>query len=239
MRNHDNRSDKKGESPSQSPLAKDKNSPREKLMTLGAQSLTDAELLALFLRTGCQGMNVIQLAQSLITRFGGLDRLLSTQHQQLLKIKGLGPAKSTQVSAVLEMCRRMLSQKVTQTDIINSPEATRQYLQLHFQGVEREEFACLFLDTRHRVIALETLFQGTLGSATVHPREVVKQALYLNAASLILCHNHPSGDPQPSQADVDVTRRLTEALSLVDIKVLDHMVVGRGEILSMAEHGLM
>lgn len=239
MRSHQNRSDKKAESPPQPPLAKDKSGPREKMMALGAQSLTDAELLALFLRTGCQGMNVIQLAQSLITRFGGLDRLLSAQHQQLLKVKGLGPAKSTQISAVLELCRRILSRKVTQTDIINSPEATCQYLQLHFQGAEREEFACLFLDTRHRVIALETLFQGTLDSATVHPREVVKQALHLNAASLILCHNHPSGDPQPSQADINITRRLTEALSLVDIKVLDHMVVGRGEILSMAEHGLM
>lgn len=213
--------------------------PREKLLSLGPQALTDAELLALLLRTGCQGMNVIELSDHLIQRFGGLSKLLGTEHQQLIKIKGLGNAKITQLNAILELCRRVLSQQLSERDTLDSPDATRQYLQLHFQGLEREEFACLFLDTRHRVITLETLFQGTIDSAAVYPREVLKQALHLNAAAVILCHNHPSGDTNPSQADIRITKRLKEALELVDIKVLDHMIVGHGETLSMAEHGLI
>ncbi|MFK0573625.1 RadC family protein [Endozoicomonas sp.] len=213
--------------------------PREKMLAMGPAALTEPELLALLLRTGCQGVNVMELADQLLEQFNGLEKLLTAQHQQLIAIKGLGPAKATQLSAILELCRRVLRQKVAQSDIITSPKSTREYLQLHFQGLQREEFACLFLDTRHRIIALETLFQGTLNAATVHPREVVKQALLLNAASLILCHNHPSGDPEPSQADIRITQTLKEALQLVDIQVLDHMIVGQGEILSMAEHGLM
>ena len=213
--------------------------PREKIQAFGSAALTESELLALLLRTGCQGMNVMELADYLLQRFNGLENLLNTQHQQLLKVKGLGPAKATQFSAILELCRRVLIKKVSQADVMSNPEATRKYLQLHFQGLQREAFACLFLDTRHRVISLETLFQGTLNVATVHPREVVKRALTLNAAALILCHNHPSGDPQPSQADIRLTRTLKEALQLVEIQVLDHMIVGQGVILSMAEHGLV
>ena len=213
--------------------------PREKILAMGPSALTEAELLALLLRTGCQGMNVIELASHLLEQFGGLEKLLTSGQQQLMSIKGLGPAKATQLSATLELCRRVLREKVASSDVITSPESTREYLQLHFQGLQREQFACLFLDTRHRVITLETLFQGTLNAATVHPREVVKQALALNAASLILCHNHPSGDPEPSQADIRITQRLKEALQLVDIQVLDHMIVGQGEILSMAERGLV
>lgn len=213
--------------------------PREKIQVMGPSALTEAELLALLLRTGCQGTNVMELANRLLEQFGGLEKLLTAQHQRLMSIKGLGPAKATQLSATLELCRRVLREKVAKSDIITSPESTREYLQLHFQGLQREEFACLFLDIRHRVIALETLFQGTLNAATVHPREVVRQSLALNAASLILCHNHPSGDPEPSQADIRITQRLKEALLLVDIQVLDHMIVGQGEILSMAEQGLI
>ncbi|USE36889.1 DNA repair protein RadC [Endozoicomonas sp. SCSIO W0465] len=206
---------------------------------MGPSALTEAELLALLLRTGHQGMNVMALASHLLEQFGGLEKLLTTRHQRLMSVKGLGPAKATQLSAILELCRRVLREKVATSDIITSPKSTREYLQLHFQGLQREEFACLFLDTRHRVIVLETLFQGTLNTATVHPREVVKQALALNAASLILCHNHPSGDPEPSQADIRMTQRLKEALALVDVQVLDHMIVGQGELLSMAERGLV
>ena len=213
--------------------------PREKLLNYGPASLTDAELLALLLRTGCQGMDVIALATHLIQRFGGLSALLNTEHQQLAKIKGLGIAKITQLAAILELCRRVLNQKLTQTNTIDSPDSTRQYIQLHFQGLDREAFACLFLDTQHRVIALETLFQGTIDSAAVYPREVVKRALQLNASALILCHNHPSGNTTPSQSDRRITERLIAALSLVDIKVLDHMIVGHGDILSMAGHGLL
>ncbi|WP_366139484.1 DNA repair protein RadC [uncultured Endozoicomonas sp.] len=213
--------------------------PREKMMSLGASALTETELLAILLRTGCQGLNVLDLSAQLLSQFKGLNGLLTTEHQELVAIKGLGPAKATQLSAILEMCRRVLNQKLAKSDVITSPNSTREYLQLHFQGLEREVMACLFLDTRHRIIALETLFQGTLNSATVHPREVVKKALSLNASSLILCHNHPSGDPEPSQADIQITQTLKEALQLVDIDVLDHMIVGQGEILSMAEHGLI
>lgn len=213
--------------------------PREKLLTLGPRALTDAELLALLLRTGCRGMNVIELSGHLLQRFNGLNNLLTTNYRELSDIKGLGQAKITQLHAILELCRRVLSQKLQESDVLNSPETTRQYLQIHFQGLQREQFACLFLDTRHRVITLDTLFQGTLDSAAVYPREVVKQALHLNAAAVILCHNHPSGDPQPSQADIRMTKRLIEALDLVGVKVLDHMIVGHGDILSMAEHGLL
>ena len=213
--------------------------PREKLLNLGPQALTDAELLALLLRTGCQGMNVIDLSDHLIHRFGGLNKLLNSEHSELIKIKGLGQAKITQLNAILELCRRVLSQKLSKTDILNSPDATRQYLQLHFQKMEREQFACLLLDTRHQVIALETLFQGTIDSAAIYPREVVKLALQLNASAVILCHNHPSGDLTPSQADIRITKKLKAALELVDIQTLDHMIVGHGEILSMAEHGFI
>ncbi|OED40542.1 hypothetical protein ACH42_16170 [Endozoicomonas sp. (ex Bugula neritina AB1)] len=213
--------------------------PREKMLRFGAKSLTDAELLALLLRTGCQGMDVIALSEHLIQRFGGLSKLLNTEHDKLVKIKGLGQAKITQLNAILEICRRVLNQKLNNTDALDSPDTTRQYLQLHFQGMEREQFACLFLDTRHRIIALETLFQGTIDSAAVYPREIVKRALQLNASAVILCHNHPSGNPNPSQADIRITERIKSALQLVDINVLDHMIVGHGETLSMAEHGLM
>ena len=213
--------------------------PREKLLALGSHSLTDAELLALLLRTGCKGMNVIELSDYLLQRFNGLNNLLSTDHRKLSAIKGLGQAKTTQLAAILELCRRVLKQKLQEADTISSPQATREYLQIHFQGLSRERFGCLLLDTRHHVISLEILFEGTLDSAAVYPREVVKQALTLNAASVILCHNHPSGNPEPSQADIRITKKLTEALALIDVKVLDHMIVGHGDIFSMAEHGLL
>ena len=213
--------------------------PREKLLALGSHSLTDSELLALLLRTGCKGMNVIELSDYLLQHFNGLNNLLSTDHRKLSAIKGLGQAKTTQLAAILELCRRVLKQKLQDADIINSPQATREYLQIHFQGLSRERFGCLLLDTRHRVISLEILFEGTLDSAAVYPREVVKQALTLNSASVILCHNHPSGNPEPSQADIRMTKILTEALALVDVKVLDHMIIGHGEIFSMAEHGML
>ncbi len=213
--------------------------PRERLLSFGPQTLTDTELLAILLRTGFQGMNVIELADHLIQHFGSLNALLTVHHQQLTEIKGLGKAKATQLNAILEICRRVLRQQVNDSDVINSPDTTREYLRLHFQGLQREEFACLFLNTRHRVIALETLFQGTLSAAAVYPREVIKQALAHNAAAIILCHNHPSGDPEPSQADIRITEKLKSALALVDVSVLDHIVVGHGNMVSMAELGLL
>ena len=213
--------------------------PREKLLQHGPGALTDSELLALLLGTGCRGMDVMKLSDHLLQHFEGLNNLLSADYQRLSAIRGLGLARVAQLNAILELCRRVLNQRLQASDVINSPDTTREYIQVHFQGLEREQFSCLFLDTRHRVIALESLFQGTLDSAPVYPREIVKQSLSLNAAAVILCHNHPSGDSQPSQADIRITRRLVDALALVDIRVLDHMIVGHGEITSMAELGLM
>ncbi|WP_062264605.1 RadC family protein [Endozoicomonas arenosclerae] len=213
--------------------------PREKLISQGPSALSDAELLAILLRTGYKGTNVLTLASQLIHHFQSLDGLLSASPTQLKTLKGLGKAKATELSAILEICQRVLSEKLSQKSIINSPDATRQYLQLHFRGIQREEFACLFLDTRHRVLALETLFQGTLDSAPVYPREIVKRALELNAAAVIASHNHPSGDPKPSQADIRITQTLKNALALLDIRLLDHIIVGKGDTLSLAEQGLM
>ncbi|MRI33260.1 hypothetical protein EOPP23_09725 [Endozoicomonas sp. OPT23] len=213
--------------------------PREKLLGQGAQVLSDAELLAILLRTGYRGTHVLTLSRQLLHHFDSLDGLLSASQQQLSRIKGLGQAKVAELSAILEICQRVLSQRMAEKNVINSPTATRQYLQLHFRGLQREEFACLFLDARHRVLALETLFQGTLDSAVIYPREVVKRALELNAAAVIISHNHPSGDPEPSEADVRITHEIRDALKLLDIRLLDHMVIGKGEVVSLAELGLI
>ena len=213
--------------------------PREKLLTLGANRLSDIELLAILLRTGSKGVNVISLSHSLISHFGSLDSLLSASPIQLRRFKGLGQAKIAELQGIMEICRRVLDYRVKHNNTITSPESTRQYLQMHFKGQERELFACLFLDTRHRVIALETLFYGTISSAAVHPREILKRALALNASAVILSHNHPSGDPQPSQADIHITKTIKQALDLIDIKCLDHMIIGQGQIVSLAEKGLL
>ncbi|KEQ17699.1 RadC family protein [Endozoicomonas numazuensis] len=213
--------------------------PREKLISLGASALSDTELLAILLRTGYKGTHVLTLAAQLIQRFKSLDGLLSATPTQLKALRGLGNAKATELSAILEICQRVLSEKLSEQSAINSPDATCRYLQLHFRGRHREEFACLFLDTRNRVLALETLFQGTLDAAPVYPREVVKRALELNAAAVIVSHNHPSGDPQPSQADIRITETLKKALALLDIRLLDHIIIGKGETLSLVEQGLM
>ncbi|WP_252177635.1 DNA repair protein RadC [Endozoicomonas sp. 4G] len=213
--------------------------PREKLIARGPAVLSDAELLAILLRTGYKGTHVLALASQLIERFQSLDGLLCATPTQLQALKGLGKAKAAELSAILEICQRVLSEKMSEQSTINSPDATRRYLQLHFRGCHREEFACLFLDTRHRVLALETLFQGTLDAAPVYPREVVKRALELNAAAVIASHNHPSGDPQPSQADIRITDTLKKALALMDIRLLDHIIIGKGVSVSLAEQGLM
>ena len=213
--------------------------PREKLLGQGAQALSDAELLAILLRTGFRGTHVLSLSRQLLHHFDSLDGLLSANQHQLSKIKGLGQAKIAELSAILEICQRVLSQRMAEKNVINSPTATRQYLQLHFRGLQREEFACLFLDTRHRVLALETLFQGTIDSAVIYPREVVKRALELNAAAVIISHNHPSGDASPSEADIRITHEIRDALKLLDIRLLDHMVIGKGEVVSLAERGLI
>ena len=213
--------------------------PREKLLNRGAASLNDAELLAILLRTGYRGVSVIEFAASLIRHFNSLDALLSASNGELRSIKGLGKAKTAELQAILEICRRVLQQKASSGNVMTNPDNTRQYLQLHFRDQERELFACLFLDTRHRVLALETLFQGTIDSAAVYPREILKRALELNASAVILSHNHPSGDPEPSQADIRITGTIKTALELINIRLLDHMIIGKGATVSLAERGLV
>ena len=213
--------------------------PREKLLSRGAAALSDAELLALLLRSGIQGKNVLQLAQELVGRFGGVAGLLHTPAEALKTVKGLGPAKRAELVAVLELARRALAQQLTQKPLFNTPQAVRDYLQLQLGGLHHEVFAVLFLDSQHRLIALEEMFRGTLTQTSVYPREVVKQALTLNASSVVLAHNHPSGTAQPSRADEALTHTLKAALALVDVRVLDHFVVTASQAVSMAELGLV
>jgi DNA repair protein RadC len=213
--------------------------PREKLLNQGAQSLSDAELLAIFLRTGAPGITAVDLARDLLCQFGGLRALLGASLPQFSHGRGLGPAKFTQLQAVLEMSRRHLQEALVRGEGLTSPQLTRQYLMSCLRDKQQEQFACLFLDSQHRVIKFETLFYGTIDAASVYPREVVKQCLHHNAAAVILAHNHPSGVAEPSEADQRITKRLVNALALVDIRVLDHFVVGDGELVSFAERGLL
>ena len=214
--------------------------PREKLVARGAAALGDAELLALLLRTGLPGKNVLQLAQEVLERFGGLAGLLRASLDDLKAVKGLGgTAKRAQLAAVLEIARRALAEQLRARAVFDSPDAVGQYLQLHLGDRPHEVFAVLFLDAQHRLIALEELFRGTLTQTSVYPREVVVRALHHHAAAVVLAHNHPSGDVAPSRADEALTRTLQGALALVDVRVLDHVVVGAGRTLSMAQKGLL
>jgi len=213
--------------------------PREKLLARGAASLADAELLALLLRTGTAGTGVLALAQKVLDQCDGFAGLLAAQPAKLSGIKGLGPAKRAELMAVMEMARRALLQGLKDRPVFDSPSAVKDYLALKLGGREREVFAVLFLDAQHRCIELEELFHGTLTQTSVYPREVVKRALALNAAAVVLAHNHPSGLAEPSRADEFLTQTLRSALGLVDVRVLDHIVVGRGHVVSLAERGLM
>lgn len=211
--------------------------PREKLLLQGAESLSDAELLAIFLRTGVPGRTAVDLARELLNRFGSLRKMLMADKSSFCDMPGLGPAKYTQLQAVVEMARRHLFEELERGESLTDPLQSKRYLQSRLRDLPHEVFACLFLDNRHRVIAFEELFRGTINGASVHPREVVKRALALNAAAMILAHNHPSGVAEPSQADRDLTRRLQQALALVEVRVLDHIVVGDGEPVGFAERG--
>lgn len=213
--------------------------PREKLLARGPAALADAELLALLLRTGLKGQGVLQLAQALLDRFGGLSGLMEADTAELGSVKGLGPAKRAELAAVLEIARRSLAARLQQTPVFDSPQAVKDYLQLQLASKPHEVFAVLFLDTQHRLLAFEELFRGTLNQASVYPREVVKRALAINAAAAILAHNHPSGVAEPSRADEALTQALKAALALVDVRVLDHFVVARGSVVSFAERGLL
>ena len=213
--------------------------PRERLLAQGPARLSDAELVAVFLRSGVAGKNAVELARELIGRFGGLAGLLAAGYGALRETKGLGKAKAAQLVAVLEMARRCLGEELRAGAALNSPAAVRDYLRLALGAREHEVFVALFLDAQHRVIAVEELFRGTLTQTSVYPREVVKAALRRNAAAVILAHNHPSGVAQPSQADELLTRSLIEALALIDVKVLDHFIVAGNQTLSFAERGLL
>lgn len=212
--------------------------PREKLLANGSQSLTDAELLAIFLRTGIRGKTAVDLSNDLLEGFSGLRQLLKADQQAFCQHHGLGTAKYAQLQAVLEMSRRYLNEGLKRGDSLTSPQETRQFLSSKLRDYTHEVFAVLFLDQRHRVIQFDEMFQGTIDGASVYPREVVKKALEYNAAAVIFAHNHPSGVAEPSQSDERITQRLKEALGLVDIRVLDHFVVG-DDVISFAERGLL
>jgi DNA repair protein RadC len=213
--------------------------PRERLLAHGASSLTDAQLLAIFLRTGVAGKSAVDLARGLLDEFGGLRALLEADEKTFSAQLGLGPAKFAQLQAVLEMSRRHLAEHLNRESALESPAAVREYLVTQLRHEQHEVFGCLFLDAKHRVLAFEALFHGSIDSANVYPRQVVKRALAHNAAALILCHNHPSGAVEPSQADRFLTLQLRDALALVDVRVLDHFIIGEGAPLSMAECGLL
>jgi DNA repair protein RadC len=212
--------------------------PREKLLLKGPRSLSDAELLAIFLRTGIKGKSAVDLSRDLLNDFGSLRALLTSQQHEFCAHKGLGSAKFAQLQAVLEMAKRHLGETLKRNHVLNSPADTRQYLQSMMRDYTYEVFGCLMLDNKNRVIIFRELFSGSINSASVYPREVVKQALADNAAAVILAHNHPSGIAEPSQSDIHITKRLSQALDLVDIRVLDHLIIG-DEVVCFSERGLI
>lgn len=214
--------------------------PREKLLKFGAASLTDAELLAIFLRIGVTGKSAVELAQDLLEHFGSLHNLLSAQQAEFCEAKGLGNAKFAQLKAVLEMSRRHFESGLQHQDAFNRPELVAQFLEHHIGHHHRERFGVLFLNQQHELIDYQTLFEGTINQASVHPREIAKTALELNCAAVILAHNHPSGDPTPSEADIHLTRQIQKALQLFDIRTLDHIILGdTGRWKSLAQLGKM
>ncbi len=214
--------------------------PREKLLARGPAALSDAELLALVLRTGVTGLPVLALAQQLIDDFGGLSGLLHTDASDLKRVRGLGGnAKRAELLAVLELARRAIGERLRERAALGSPDAVKQYLQLQMGGRAHEVFAVMFLDSQNRLIALEELFRGTLTQTSVYPREVAVRALHHHAAAVVLAHNHPSGAVQPSRADEALTQSLKAALALLDVRVLDHIIVAPGQALSFAERGLL
>ncbi|MCR4300505.1 MAG: DNA repair protein RadC [Sulfuricaulis sp.] len=213
--------------------------PREKLLQRGPSSLSDAELLAIFIRTGVPGKTAVDVARELLNRYGGLRELLAAGPEEMCETPGLGEAKYVQLQASLELGRRFLAEKLKREVTLGSTRDTRDFLQAQLRDRKHEVFCVLFLDNRHRVLTFEELFQGTLNGTAVYPREIVKRALRLNAAAVILAHNHPSGVAEPSRADELLTNRLKDALALVDIRLLDHLVVGDGETVSFSERGLI
>jgi DNA repair protein RadC len=211
--------------------------PREKLIERGAAALSDAELLAIFLRTGFAGTDAVALARHLLVEFGSLRALLGASQQAFCSHKGMGLAKYAQLQASLEMSRRYLAEQLKQESVLDSAQAAQDYIAQQLGGYSREVFALLLLDNQHRVLQFAPIFYGTIDAASVYPRVVVQRVLEINAAAVILAHNHPSGVAEPSRADRQITEKLINALSLVDVRVLDHIVVGSGATVSFAQRG--
>ena len=213
--------------------------PRERLLNQGASSLSDAELLAIFLRTGVSGQSAVSLSRKLLLKFGTLSALMNASLAHFCSCHGLGPAKYSQLQAVMEMARRCMFEDIQEATKLTSPAATADYLQAQLQHCDEEVFAVLYLNNQHQPIHFEKLFFGTIDAASVYPRVVVKKTLEQNAAAIIIAHNHPSGVAEPSQADRNITQRIKQALSLVDIRLLDHFIIGAGEVTSFAECGYL
>jgi len=213
--------------------------PREKLLSRGASALSDAELLAIFLRTGSRDHTAVDLARNMLKRFASLQALIDAEPTELNKINGVGPAKLAQIKATIELGRRYLEADLHRGEVLGGSRQTRDFLMSRLRGYPNEVFACLFLDARHRIIQYEELFTGTIDGAQVHAREIVRKALTHNAAAIIFCHNHPSGVAEPSQADKILTQRLKQGLDLIDVRVLDHIIIGAGNTFSLAEQGLL
>lgn len=211
--------------------------PREKLLSKGVKVLSDAELLAIFLRTGVAGTSAIELAAELLEKFSGLSLLLNADVKQFCAIKGLGPAKYCQLHATLELTKRYLEEQLESEQVFNRPQQVENFLAVQMSGYQREVFSIMLLNSQHRLLGYHELFYGTIDSATIHPREVVRLALEKNAAAVIAAHNHPSGATKPSRADIAITKQLQSALELFDIRLLDHFIIGRGKVSSLAQLG--
>jgi len=213
--------------------------PGEKLLAQGPGSLTDAELLAILINTGVSGKTALALARGLLTEFGGLASIFGAACDVLIRQPGIGRGKVALFRAMQELCQRCMLEKLTSSDVLNSSTAAREYLRARFRYYKSEVFTCLYLSNQHHIVKLEELFNGTIDGAVVYPREVVRRCIEHNAAAVIFAHNHPSGVAQPSQADINITRRLVSALATIDVRVLDHLVVGDAEVVSFAERGLL
>lgn len=213
--------------------------PRERLISCGAANLSDAELLAICLRSGVKGKSALELSRDLLTDFGSINQLFESDLDELCQHVGLGPEKYALFQAANELCRRGMLEELQATDILASSASTRSYLKAKFRSYKYEVFSCIFLNNQHHVVKLEELFKGTIDGAAVYPREVVKRCLYHNAAAVIFAHNHPSGVAEPSQADIMITSKLKTALETIDVRVLDHFVIGNPDVVSFAERGLL
>ena len=213
--------------------------PTEKLLSAGAAVLSDAELMAVLLQTGIKGKNALELARDLITAFGGLRGIMTADQQELCAHPGIGQVKAARFAAMRELSQRQLLEKIQARDILSCSAATRNYLRARFRHYQSEVFCCLFLNNQHHIVKLEEMFHGTIDGAAVYPREVVKRCLYHNAAAVIFAHNHPSGVAEPSQADIAITRKLKSALQTIEVRVLDHLVIGDAEVISLAERNLI